>query len=106
MTDVREHGLIFSAPMALALLGGRKSMTRRPITRRNSLVDGRQASETMWNELRFDEARIDFGPSPAGNAGPYLKVPRTSGGEEFVHRVYPRYQPGDRMWARETWTWV
>ena len=58
-------------------------------------VDGRpvrgKALLDMWYELDFSEAWVDEGPSPAGNPGPYLKVPRVSkeDGERYVHRVYP-----------------
>ena len=106
MTDVREHGLIYSAQMIRALLPAPKiikTMTRRPVSRVNSLVDGYRWPAERWAELRFEDAWIDRGPSPVGNPGPYLQVPRDAEGDHFVHRVYPVYQPGDTMWARETW---
>lgn len=104
----KEHGLLFKPDMVRAYLAGVKSQTRRVITRRNSYVDGWPAGKELWGQLRFDRAWVDPGPSPAGNAGPYLKVPRPwiEGGkqvDESVHRVYPRYQVGDTIWGRETW---
>lgn len=60
------------------------------------LFDGRALKMTnerdreMWRQLRWNEAWIDMGPSPAGNPGPYWKVPRTADGDETVHRLYPK----------------
>jgi len=109
MTDhPKEHGLLFKPDMVRAYLAGNKSQTRRVITRRNSYVDGEPTSKEFWEQLQFDRAWVDPGPSPAGNLGPYLKVPRPwiEGGkqvDESVHRVYPRFQVGDMIWGRETW---
>ncbi len=103
MMEPKEHPVLFTAPMVRAILDNSKSQTRRIPTTRNSISSG---GSILWGQLRFDEAWVDTGPSPAGNAGPYLKVP---GDEETVHRVYPRWQVGDHLWVRETWApvkWV
>lgn len=99
---MKEHGTLFKAEMVRALLRPvhPKTQTRRLFTRHNSLVDGARASSALWADLAFNEAWVDKGPSPAGNAGPYLKVPRRS--EESVHRVYATIAPGDHLWVRET----
>ncbi len=97
----KEHGLLFSAPMVLAQLDVTKTQTRRVVSRSNSLVDGCGASKELWASLDFSKAWIDAGPSPAGNPGPYLKVPCPA--QDTVHRVYPRVQVGDRIVCRETW---
>lgn len=98
----KEHGTLFKADMVRALQRDvdPKSQTRRLFTRHNSLVDGRRATPALWADLDFDAAWVDAGPSPAGNAGPYLKVPRRS--DESVHRVYATIAAGDRLWVRET----
>lgn len=96
-----EHARIFSAPMVRALRAGTKTMTRRLVTRGASLVDGHGGSADRWAALDFEAVWVDPGPSPAGNQGPYLKVPTRDG--DSVHRVYPRAQPGDRLWVKETW---
>lgn len=89
--------------MVQAIIAGRKTQTRRVITCSNSLVDGQSYSQKSWNSFEFDftEAWVDPGPSPAGNPGPYLKVPSTAFGT--VHRIYPKLQPGVILWVRETW---
>lgn len=101
-----ERPILFSAPMVKAILAGSKTETRRVVTSANSLVNGsppcmRKNKDIIeaWCNLDFSKAWVDKGPSPAGNPGPYLKVP---GGDESVHRVYSRVQAGDRLWVKET----
>jgi len=100
--------ILFSAPMVRAILNDEdsKTQTRRVVSPKNSLVNGsppcmRSDPEIIcaWPNLDFSKAWVDRGPSPAGNPGPYLKVP---GGDDSAHRVYSRVQPGDRLWVKET----
>lgn len=108
-----DHGFLFTAPMVLALLrearqpGAGKTQTRRLLTPDNTYFNGRHWTKALkaqqWN---WDGAWVDPGPSPAGNPGPYLKLPWLAGDdwlEGTVHRIYPRVQPGDRIWVRESW---
>lgn len=98
-----SHPLLLSTPMVLAFLAGRKRVTRRIPTCANSLVDGRRVSGKTWKDYDFDMSDyvIDPGPSPAGNYGPYFKI--RSRAYDTRHRIYPIYQPGDKIWFRETW---
>lgn len=76
--------------------------TRRVITASNSYFNG-----GPWSALAkaaipdWEGAYLDLGPSPAGNPGPYLHV--RFQGIDGIQRIYPRYQPGDRLWVKETW---
>lgn len=106
-----DRPILFSAPMIRALLAGTKTQTRRLLTPRNTLFDGGRWPNYLGEEaFHWGRAWIDPGPSPAGNPGPYLKLPVTNiamqagSREETVHRVYPVVQPGDRLWVRETFS--
>ena len=57
-------------------------------TRKHWLRDGYAITEEQWADLDWSRAKVDMGPSPAGNLGPYWRVPLKSG--ETVHRLYPR----------------
>lgn len=98
---VKARPIIFGADSVRAILGGLKTQTRRVVTRANSYFDGSTASASVWGDLDFGDAFFDHGPSPAGNPGPYLKV--ASPKWQSRHRIYPRWQPGDRLWCKETW---
>ncbi|MBU1740864.1 MAG: hypothetical protein KKC37_04905, partial [Proteobacteria bacterium] len=95
----KEHPTLFQAPMVRATLEGRKTQTRRPVTRRNSVIG---TEGVAWADLDFDRAW----PDNMGESH-YLKVAHRGDAEGFmdgtVHRVYPRCRPGDRLWVRETW---
>ena len=84
----------------LAILRGDKYVTRRLVTRANSLVDGSSASKEHWATLDWSTARINKGPSPSGNEGPYWKVDTNvndPGWWRTTHRVYPRHWAGDEL---------
>lgn len=96
---------LFSLPLGpddvRAFLSRGRSQIRVPITSANSYVDGCVAPK-LYAALVWDShVYVDPGPSPAGNRGPYLHVPHGNG--DSVHRVYPRWQPGDRITVKERW---
>ncbi len=95
-----EHPCPFQGPLIREILAGRKTVTRRPLTERTATINGPTCNRALWAQLDFSKAWVDPGPSPTGNPGPYLKVPTLD--MEATHRVYPRWQVGDRVWARET----
>ena len=47
------------------------------------------------DEHDWDNAWIDGGPSPAGNAGPYLHLPYPP--DQTSHRIYPTLAEGDTL---------
>ena len=100
---MKEHPSIFTGDSVPQILAGRKTMTRRVVTARNSYLDGGTWPKGMFERMRWDEAFVDPGPSPIGNPGPYLHVPYEDGLDRSVHRVYPRVLAGDRLWVKETW---
>lgn len=106
MTSQRTYGpprpILFSGPMVRAILAGIKTQTRRVVAPSTSLVNGYGVRRFPEGQ-QWDVAHADKGPSPAGNPGPYLHVPRDDSGDVMVDRIYPRWAPGDRLWVRETW---
>lgn len=97
---MKEHGLLLKPEMVRATLAGNKTQTRRVCTAQNSLIDGHPTGKAAWATLNWRDAWVDYGPSPAGNPGPYWHVQNIDGLRG--HRVYPRVQPGDVLWVRET----
>ena len=75
--DVKERPVLFSGPMVRAILDGRKKMTRRVVRPQPDL------SAMRWNGERWERC---YG-YPAGHDGMEHECP---------------YQPGDRLWVRET----
>lgn len=106
MTD---RPMLFLEPMVRALHAGRKTMTRRPLSKANTWFNGSAWPRGLaFEECDWGAAWVDGGPSPAGNPGPYLHVPWPYGrkfdnsDEILSARIYPRIQPGDRLWVRES----
>jgi len=78
-----DRPILFSAPMVRALLGGRKTQTRRVV-----------------NQIPHDPA---LRPGMAGyKPAPLHLWQAAPGGPYFL----PRYAVGDRLWVREAHFWV
>lgn len=78
---MKERGILFSAPMVLALLDGRKTQTRRLVNPKMYLVvDGDETTGRIveQSDPQFGKCAEEYAPCPYG-------------------------QPGDRLWVRETW---
>lgn len=99
MTARTEWPFIFAGESVAAMLAGRKTQTRRLPGPRTWSVDGGPWPRGWTFDLA--SARLDNGPSPAGNDGPYLVAQRT--GADTIHRLYPRIHVGHRIWVKETW---
>ncbi|WP_256831671.1 morphogenetic protein [Pseudomonas sp. Pse1] len=72
MPEIKERPILFSAPMVLAILDGRKTVTRREVKKRAAL----------------DCLAAGFDPS-------FLALPGNAD-------LCPYGQPGDQLWVRET----
>ena len=73
-------------------------MTLHAATPENTLFDGGKWPAENIEPLWYN-AWVDAGPSPAGNAGPYLKLPviwtwENGKKEELIHRIYLRPRLG------------
>lgn len=107
-----DKPILFSAPMVRAILDGRKTVTRRGLSKSNTFFNGMTWPKYVRiGDCNWQSAWVDDGPSPAGNPGPYLHVEWPYGklcdggtDEKLWARVYPRKQPGDLLWVREAWS--
>lgn len=102
----KERPILFSAPMVRAILDGRKTQTRRAVSRGNS------DTAAVWSWLELDDKKVPAaypGKTFADNG--YLHVtckphpddPQDDPGYWTCQRVYPRWGIGERLWVRETW---
>jgi hypothetical protein len=78
MTAIKERPILFSAPMARAILEGRKTVTRRAVKVQPS-------------------SKADIGSYGLGQ--PFIRNPDVS----KPNPECPYGRPGDRLWVRETW---
>ena len=89
---MRDIPIIFSAPMVLALLDGRKTMTRRLLYSKRKARNGIiPASATMLQDH----------PPPCLPLGAH-DFPTDIGPDEYYTlSPWQRVKPGDRLWVRE-----
>lgn len=104
-----DRPIIFSGPMIAALLDGRKSMTRRALSRAWPVLGSSWAHKSApWDGLLFGhprtEARNGYDPHIAV---PFLHPDDAARGatwdDDGIYRVRPPYAVGDRLWVREAW---
>jgi hypothetical protein len=91
---MKHHGMLFKAEMVRARQDGRKTMTRRNITFANSVTEP-HVKRDEWKELRWEEAKL--------KGHHELRIAWAVPFRNHIVRVYPRIQPGDVIWVKETW---
>lgn len=84
---MRELPILFSTPMVQAILDGRKIMTRRTV---KNIPEGTHRVEQIGESL-FEAHWGIHGNSMFLDGATEIKCP---------------YQPGDRLWVRETWAYI
>jgi hypothetical protein len=98
VSRARHHGLLLSGPLVRSFLDDGKTVTRRLITKQNSML-----GSGRWEWIDLEAAQKDN----LWGAVPGLKVPTTKAPPEHcpecVVRLYPRVEVGDLIWFRETW---
>lgn len=78
---MKEHQILFSAPMVRAILAGAKTQTRRIVKPK---YNGDHIAITEWRE----QGGVWYG---------------LDGWRTVAHAKCPYGQPGDRLWVREAW---
>lgn len=86
---MRDHPIIFSAPMVRAILEGRKTQTRR-------VVKG-------WQPKGIGAFHVDTG-FKRGHPTLVETTPHPAGREIHWLQRMPYGQPGDRLWVRESFS--
>lgn len=99
-----DKPIIFSGEMVRAILDGRKTQTRRVLSRSWPVLG------TSWRGKQFDAAWAGLRWGEAVSRGSYIALPwchpndePTPSEECGVYRVRPPFAVGDRLWVRETW---
>lgn len=100
---MKEIGLLFSAPMARAMVRpvNPKMQTRRLPAAHNCLVDGYGMSAKRWAAMQFDWAHAWIDSDDC-----IMIASLNQDNHGTVHRIYPRAEPGDVVWGRETWDFL
>jgi len=87
---MKERPIIFSAPMVLAILEGRKTQTRRIIKDQDiEIIDGVPHGKYRTRKV-VTSSSVKFSVAPADN--PFLEPIKC-----------PYGKPGDRLYVKETW---
>lgn len=103
---MKERGILFSAPMVLALLAGTKTQTRRIAKWKPCCSHDTRGAEAVAHN-RSQLVDDDGAPNIAGEVfgtDPYLKLPACAKCDAPGDRLCCPYGVvGDRLWVRETW---
>lgn len=114
--------MLFTGEMVRAISARRKWMTRRIITKANSIIgEGGDWGKLCWDGLEIYhntfriEGMAEFEKAPMPGIDPgfpnkdgrltlgYLHVPYAWAEDGTVFRVYSRWEPGDILWVKESW---
>lgn len=96
---MKEHGLLFSAPMIRARAAGLKTQTRRIITPYNCTIDGKRPGKAGLPDIYRKDNSVKI--LSDGKVGDWLSVIDPFENEAVF--IKPEVQPGHRIWWKETW---
>lgn len=100
---IKSRPILFSAPMVVGLLSGRKTQTRR-VVKSVELARG-EARGVRVAPSTF--CYLDFDGVPGLSWRPFAGSPTVPYPPEKIVEASPYGKPGDRLWVRETWrSWV
>lgn len=120
--NTKERPIRFVAEEVRALLAGKKTMTRRVVTKHNSYFGS--ATDEYFAHADFEAPHPGTLIDGTPEGGEYLHVPchcqtdtyftlsrnvdcelcKTRGWAGTRHRLYSKWEPGDRLWVREAWS--
>ena len=95
MSDRKEHPIIFNTESVLAILKGRKTQTRRVVTR---LLKVGPITEFSISPMQGENYRIQYDYRFRDNRQHINDV-----SADYAIARCPYGQPGDRLWVREAW---
>ncbi|OGU55429.1 MAG: hypothetical protein A2V66_16775 [Ignavibacteria bacterium RBG_13_36_8] len=96
---MKEYPFIFCGDMIRALLHNEKTETRRIPTYLNCTIDGLKVSKKRWKEYDWGNAEIKDISIWGGDH--HVRVRHKK--DDTFHRVRIIYEPGDLIWAKETY---
>lgn len=97
---MKERGMLFGAPMVLALLDGSKTQTRRLVKPQPMESDGQTYGGKIFGPEMYEPAAYDKHGEMV--PGPEIFGIYTEDGDWGVKCPYGK--PGDRLWVREAWS--
>ena len=100
---MREHPLICTDDVVRAILAGRQTQDRRPVTARTCFIGETEGSLRLWPRLDLQRATSDRCWTADGRPVlEHLDVPVTGSDDPGTLTVYPRIAVGDLLYCRET----
>lgn len=106
-TEMKEQPVIFRADSVRAILTGRKTQTRRVITRNNSRLWSplepalrTMVDEEFWGKLSWDEKREGLQPRLGDDGAAVLY---NWDGDGVWRRFKPTWEPGQLLWGKEAY---
>lgn len=97
---MKEIPILYNTPMVQALLGKRKTQTRRIMKPQIKDCDHSRYTEAEWKDkpTEWSEASLKIGRAYCGMCGNGVEYSKDYGGIKC-----PYGQPGDLLYVRETW---
>lgn len=110
-TTAKEHPMLMASQFIGPTMDGRKTQTRRPVTRGSCAID-----KWLWDRLEWDDSKVPTGGMTTFADNGYLHVATRPHPDELPkhltdpgywtrNRVYPKWEVGDRIWIREAFDW-